>query len=264
MREKRKLTGARASKIEKFPIIDSLEKHSLRETERALCTEINRTMVYYFKSVGSDKSFEDSPRLLYMGKDKMENEDLIKYGLDDDVWFHVDNLSSAHVYLRLEPGEKWDQIPEAILVDCAQLTKANSIQGNKRDNVTVIYTPWRNLRKTKGMADGEVGFKNEKSVKKIHIQFRENSVINRLQKTREEIKGREHLIVARNARDRDAVNRLLEKQRKDKEEAEQEKLRIAEERKRRETMYDDLFADQDEIEKSSNQRRMYDPEEDFM
>lgn len=44
--------------------------------------------------------------MLYMGKDKYENEDLIRYGFPEDVWFHVDNLSSAHVYLRMNRGEK--------------------------------------------------------------------------------------------------------------------------------------------------------------
>lgn len=43
---------------------------------------------------------------MYMGKDKYENEDLIRYGVPEDVWFHVDNLSSAHVYLRMNRGEK--------------------------------------------------------------------------------------------------------------------------------------------------------------
>lgn len=43
---------------------------------------------------------------IYMGKDKYENEDLIRYGIPEDVWFHVDNLSSAHVYLRMNRGEK--------------------------------------------------------------------------------------------------------------------------------------------------------------
>lgn len=28
-----------------------------------------------------------------MGKDKVENEDLIRYGDEDDVWFHVDKVS---------------------------------------------------------------------------------------------------------------------------------------------------------------------------
>lgn len=31
------------------------------------------------------------------------DEELIKWGWPEDVWFHVDKLSSAHVYLRLRP-----------------------------------------------------------------------------------------------------------------------------------------------------------------
>jgi len=93
-------------------------------------------MVYYFTSTATDP-----PATIYVGKDKTENEELIKYGWEEDVWFHVDNLSSAHVYLRPETGRSWEDIPAALLEDCSQLTKANSIEGNKRDNVTVIYTP---------------------------------------------------------------------------------------------------------------------------
>lgn len=43
--------------------------------------------------------------------------------------FHVDNLSSAHVYLRMAEGQTWDQLPKELVEDCAQLTKANSIEG---------------------------------------------------------------------------------------------------------------------------------------
>jgi hypothetical protein len=49
---------------------------------------------------------------LYMGRDKIENEDLIKFGWPNDVWFHVSNLSSAHVYLRMPEGMSIRQIPE--------------------------------------------------------------------------------------------------------------------------------------------------------
>lgn len=142
------------------------------------------------------------------------------------------------------------------------MTKANSIEGNKRDNITVIYTPWSNLKKTKGMADGEVSFKSQKKVKKIHIQTRENSIINRLKKTREEIKGKEHLIEARNNRDNEHVQKLLQLKREQKAREEEEKKRIAQEKHRQETLYDDLW-DDSEVNKSSNQKRMYDPEEDF-
>ena len=48
---------------------------------------------------------------LYMGRDKIENEELIRFGWPQDVWFHVDNLSSAHVYLRMEEGMTIKQIP---------------------------------------------------------------------------------------------------------------------------------------------------------
>jgi len=57
------------------------------------------------------------------------DEDLIKYAWPQDVWFHVDKLSSAHVYLRMPEEMQWDGIPQAILTDCAQLVKANSIEG---------------------------------------------------------------------------------------------------------------------------------------
>jgi hypothetical protein len=51
-----------------------------------------------------------------------------------------------------------------LLVDCAQLTKANSIEGNKKDNVTIVYTPWSNLKKDGSMAVGQVGFKDQRKV----------------------------------------------------------------------------------------------------
>uniref|UniRef100_A0A914VMG7 Coiled-coil domain-containing protein 25 n=1 Tax=Plectus sambesii TaxID=2011161 RepID=A0A914VMG7_9BILA len=35
-------------------------------------------------------------------------------------------LSSAHVYLRLQPGQTLDDIPSQLIDDCAQLVKANS------------------------------------------------------------------------------------------------------------------------------------------
>ena len=64
-----------------------------------------------------------------------------------DIWFHVDKLSSAHVYLRLPNSiESWEEIPQPLLIDCSQLVKANSIEGNKKDNITIIYTPADNLK----------------------------------------------------------------------------------------------------------------------
>src|SRR5210317_416178 len=106
-------------------------------------------MVYFFKSRCGEFT-------IYMGKDKYENEDLIKYGQPEDCWFHVDDLSSAHVYLRLKPGMTMDDIPEDCLTDCCSLVKANSIQGCKKSSVYIVYTRWKNLKKTSSMVDGQV------------------------------------------------------------------------------------------------------------
>ena len=70
-------------------------------------------MVYYFTSIA------DPTAVIYMGKDKFENENLIKYAQHHDVWFHVDNLSSAHVYLRMaEPITSYDEISKELIQEC--------------------------------------------------------------------------------------------------------------------------------------------------
>ena len=56
--------------------------------------------------------------------------------------------------------------------------------GNKKDNVTIIYTPWSNLHKTAAMATGQVGFHDPRIVKRHLLPTRSNAIINRLSKTR--------------------------------------------------------------------------------
>lgn len=163
-------------------------------------------MVFYFTS-----NVVEPSAFIYVGKDKFESmlptwwnlgnklvnngaldEDLIKYGLDNDVWyvprytfaefwdwyscatgsvfppptcdsgncpntsihlqFHVDNLSSAHVYVRLREGETWDNIAQPLLEDCAQLTKANSIEGQSSTWTQEFHTggDWLLERKQEG------------------------------------------------------------------------------------------------------------------
>merc|ERR1712032_972669 len=118
-----------------------------------------KEMVLYFKPL--NEKF-----IVYMGKDKHENEELIKYGFPVDIWFHVDNLSSAHVYLRLAEGYTIDNITKETLEECLQLVKENSIEGCKKERVSIVYTPWENLLKKSSMEVGQVGFKSEKAVYK--------------------------------------------------------------------------------------------------
>ena len=85
-----------------------------------------------------------------------------------------------------------EDIPKDVLADCAQLVKANSIQGRhktpyiyqsvflsmclfmyqlrllfvgcKMSGVTVVYTSFSNLKKTGSMDVGQVGFHDQKRV----------------------------------------------------------------------------------------------------
>ncbi|MCJ1412310.1 hypothetical protein MMC19_006404 [Ptychographa xylographoides] len=158
--------------------------------------------------------------------------------------FHVDNLSSAHIYLRLTTGQSWEDIPKELVDDCAQLTKANSIEGNKRDNVTVIYTPWSNLKKDGSMAVGQVSFHDPKKTKRILLTTRLNPVVNRLTKTRTEIPppaSSAYLLEARDshlATKRKAANAILQERKK-------EEARLAKERReeklRREREWEELY-----------------------
>ncbi|KAG8778422.1 hypothetical protein FRC12_024984 [Ceratobasidium sp. 428] len=193
----------------------------------------------------------DPPAVIYMGKDKDENEDLIRYGWPQDVWFHVDKLSSAHVYLRLPLTiESWEKIPQELLVDCAQLVKANSIEGNKKDNLTIIYTPWDNLKVNSAL---------------LHVPERVNAIVNRLNKTKV-IRDVDH--------EQEKVDRIKAESAKRKAAAIEQKKADAERARQREAdkaarSYDNLFTgaedDEEEDEGGSKEKKKgIALEDDFM
>lgn len=121
-----------------------------------------------------------------MGRDKFENEDLIKWGLPTDIWFHVDGISSAHVYLRLPSNEyNLDNIPKQVLEECLQIVKHNSIEGCKLKEAKVCYTPWENLLKTNDMEVGAIGHKNKKDMRYTRVE-KDREMIKLLSKTQVE------------------------------------------------------------------------------
>ena len=138
-------------------------------------------MVFFFVSA------IDPDVIIYMGKDKYENEDLLRWAWPDkDIWFHVEDLSSAHVYLRLkEPVESIDDISDEIIQECAQLTKANSIAGCKKASCGINYTWAKNLKKTIGLEVGAVTLHSHKAVKRISID-KDKDIVKRIMKTKSE------------------------------------------------------------------------------
>ncbi|EDO37379.1 predicted protein [Nematostella vectensis] len=209
-------------------------------------------MVFYFTSNAAFPAIYT----LYMGLDKHENEELIKWGFPEDVWFHVDKLSSAHVYLRLPKGKTWDDIPPEVLDDCAQLVKANSIQGNKMNNIKIVYTPWSNLKKTADMEVGQVGFYNDKQVRLIPVVKRRNEAVNRLNKTKEE--RFPDLRQEREQRDREEREEEKKSQREKRQKEKEEEKRRKEEAALR--SYDTLMS----ADNMRSNKECQSDEDDFM
>lgn len=132
--------------------------------------------------------------------------------------------------------------------------------GNKKDNVTVIYTPWSNLRKDASMATGQVSFHDPKMVKKIHVKERQNPIVNRLNKTKEE--------KFPDLREEREAN-LREKRKVERLEREKAKALDKEEKKRREELryqkdhaYDDLMREENMVSNEDRDANFY--EDDFM
>ncbi len=114
-----------------------------------------------------------------------------------------------------------------VIHDAAQLVKANSIAGNKMNDVDVVYTMWENLHKTESMEVGQVGFHKQREVRKVRLTRRDNAIVNRLNKTKVE----KTMVDFREERDKRDRREREEKKRVSKQREEERK---AEERRRKE------------------------------
>lgn len=59
-------------------------------------------------------------------------------------------IDLKYIYCSLQ-GQTIDDIPNSVLDDACQLVKANSIMGNKMNDIDIVYTMWSNLKKTPSM-----------------------------------------------------------------------------------------------------------------
>jgi hypothetical protein len=57
--------------------------------------------------------------------------------------------------------------------------------GVKLPSVTVVYTPWTNLKKTQGMDVGQVGFHDDRAVRRRKC-FKSNQILKTLEKSKED------------------------------------------------------------------------------
>lgn len=192
---------------------------------------------------------------IYYGKDKYENEELIKYGFPIDVWFHADNLSSRHVYVRLPEGVGIDDIDADVLNEVCQLVKDGSKEGRKKPKISVCYTMWENLKKTSNMEIGEVGFVDDKKIKVIHNITKNAELLKKLYKVTQER-------IIDYAEEKDNYNKEVINKNK-KIEEERRKKEQEEIRKQREISKDKRFEFMDKIGSETSNKADVDLDEDF-
>lgn len=94
---------------------------------------------------------------IYIGKNAMGNDEIIKLCHPESIWFHFENISSAHIILE----SKGENIPKRYinLVAC----KLFEYKSKAPSNSKVIYTQVKNVKLTKTL--GTVIPKNIKTIK---------------------------------------------------------------------------------------------------
>lgn len=94
---------------------------------------------------------------MYIGKNAKGNKEIIKISHPESLWFHLNNISSAHIILET----KGEDIKKRDInkVGC----KLYELKKNIPKNTKVIYTNVKNVKLTKNC--GEVITKNVKIIK---------------------------------------------------------------------------------------------------
>ncbi len=105
---------------------------------------------------------------LHYGRNAAENWELYDSAEADDLWFHLDDCPSAHVYLQVskeDPSEAALQYAARLVLQ--RTPKVN--QGNpKIKKVNVIYCSRSNLKK--GKSAGEILILQPKQLSSISVE----------------------------------------------------------------------------------------------
>ena len=89
---------------------------------------------------------------IIIGENAKENWELIENSEPDDLWFHVEESSSAHVVVSQDVKSKSDvNYPDEIIEVAANLSKQHSKQKNSKKKVQIVYTKILNLKKGKAV-----------------------------------------------------------------------------------------------------------------
>jgi predicted ribosome quality control (RQC) complex YloA/Tae2 family protein len=96
---------------------------------------------------------------ILIGRNSKNNDELVKYGHKNDIWFHAKDVSGSHVLIRTQQKN----VPQIVIEHTASLAAYYSKR--KTDTICpVMYTELKYVRKRKGFLPGQVITEREKVV----------------------------------------------------------------------------------------------------
>ena len=143
------------------------------------------TTIYTMAPVKLDykDSLTNQVYTLHYGRNAHENWELFDAAEPDDLWFHIDDLPSAHVYLEVSKEDPSDAAIEfAAKLVLTRTPKAGSVKGKKSITIInlgspsssrliakVVYCPRSNL--AKGKSPGEILIHDPKRLSRVSIKL---------------------------------------------------------------------------------------------
>jgi predicted ribosome quality control (RQC) complex YloA/Tae2 family protein len=89
--------------------------------------------------------FENIEYTIYEGKNAQGNNSLLDECSENDIWFHVNNSTSAHIVLSIPTTTTTTtKPPKQVIKRCCCICKASTKTSNK---VEIVYTTRSNLEK---------------------------------------------------------------------------------------------------------------------
>jgi hypothetical protein len=133
------------------------------------------------------------------------------------------------------------------------------VSGSKLPSVTVVYTPWTNLKKTQGMDVGSVAFHDDRLARKRKCN-RNNQTVKLLEKSRTE----KDMDLKALKEERDRNERVQERLSKETEKKTERERREAKQRQEDTLHYKDLMQEDNMVSNKDTQQDFRDYEDSFM
>jgi predicted ribosome quality control (RQC) complex YloA/Tae2 family protein len=107
-----------------------------------------------------DSVYDECTYTIMVGESAQDNWDVIDASDENDLWFHVNNIPSCHVVLKVIDNK----MPhKSVLIYCACLCKEGSKAKKSNSKTNIIYTEIKNVKKDKTV--GSVVTKQSRIIK---------------------------------------------------------------------------------------------------